>query len=241
MITVVILAFNEEEHLEKTIETIRSASMPQQAIPLDIIIINDGSRDKTADIIMALQGRYPFIRSIHHQENKGPGYGVKEAIRIAQYPKFIVVPGDNDLSRELVTELFANRDKAQLVMAYYKNMHVRGWLRSSLSMLYTWIYRLTFNIPIHYINSPCLYPTDKLRLLTIRSDRFGYSAEMTVKILRQGTNFTQVGGQRQVHSVRSSSISWKNLSEVVEVYLKLILDVKILSRDVFNHKPQEVI
>lgn len=240
MITVVILAYNEEKCLEQTAAAIIGAAAGAGQIPLDIIIINDGSRDRTAQIIRDLEKRFAFVRSIHHKENKGPGVGVKEAICTALYPKFIVTPGDNDLSPELLTSLFTNKDKADLVMAYYLNMGDRGWCRSRLSEFYTFIYRAAFNIPIHYINSPCLYPTDELRRISIRSDRFGYSAEMTVKLLRKGRTFYQVGGRRYIDSTPSRAISWKNFKEVADVFYNLVWEVHWTGRRQFNRRPVEI-
>ena len=240
MITVVILALNEEECLKETTATMISAAAAAGNIPLDIIIINDGSTDRTPQIIRTLENQYSFVRSIHHAQNKGPGVGVKEAILIARYPKFIVTPGDNDLSKDLLAQLFSNKDKADLVLAYYLNMGDRGWFRTCLSNLYTWIYRAAFQISIYYINSPCLYPTEQLREIQIRSDRFGYSAEMTVKLLRRGCSFLQVGGERRIDDQNSNALSWKNLKEVASVFLNLIVEIKFFGRRQFNRKPVEV-
>jgi len=240
MITVAVLAFNEEKFLNKTIDTMMEAAAAAGKVPLDIIIVNDGSSDTTPQIIRQLEAQHPFIRSIHHAQNAGPGAGVKEAISIARYPRFIVSPGDNDLSKELVTQLFLNKDKADLVLAYYLNMKERGWFRSWLSGFYTYIYQRTFNVPVHYINSPCLYPTEKLRRLNIRSNRFGYSAEMTIKILCSGCSFHQIPGYRQKERSPSRSISWKNLREVAGIFFNLVFEVKISGRKYFNHKPVEI-
>ncbi len=240
MITVVVLAFNEEKFLSKTIDIMMEAAAAAGQVALDIIIVNDGSKDATPQIIRQLEAQHSFVRSIHHVKNIGPGAGVKEAIAMARYPQFIVTPGDNDLPKELVTQLFLNKDKADLVLAYYLNMNERGWFRSGLSRLYTFFYQWTFNVPIHYINSPCLYPTDKLRRLNVRSDLFGYSAEMTIKLLCSGCTFYQIAGYRQKELSPSRSISWNNLREVAATFLDLVSEVKISGRKHFKYKPVEI-
>ncbi len=240
MITVVVLAFNEEKLLRKTVNTMMEAAAQAGNVPLDIIIINDGSSDATPQIIRQMESEHSFIRSIHHAENKGPGVGVKKAIFMARYPKFIVTPGDNDLSKELMIQLFLNKDKADLVLAYYLNMKERGWFRSRLSGLYTFIYQRTFNIPIHYINSPGLYRTEQLRRLNFYSNRFGYQAEIAIKILCSGCSFYQIAGYRQNEQSPSRSMSWKNLGEVIDIFLNLVFEVKISGRKYFNRKPVEI-
>ena len=140
-----------------------------------------------------------------------------------------------------MVQMFLNRDKAELVLGYYLNMNQRGWFRSCLSSLYTLIYRWTFNVPIHYVNSACLYPTEKLRLLNIHSNRFSYAAEMTIKMLCMGCSFYQVPGYRQEENSPSRSISWKTLREVVHIFLDLVFEVKISSRQYFKQKPLEIL
>jgi glycosyltransferase involved in cell wall biosynthesis len=240
MVTVCVLAFNEEALLGQTVTTIIEAAAEAGGIPLDIIIVNDGSTDRTPQIIRQLEAQYPFVRSIHHERNRGPGVGAKKAIELAKFPKFISVPGDNDLSKELLVQLFSNRDKAELILAYYLNMHERGWFRSSLSGIYTSIYRAVFGIPIQYINSPCLYPSEKLRQIEIRSDRFGYSAEMTVKMLRLGCSFVEVAGLRRKDDPGSSALSLQNLNEVSGVFLNLVAEVYLRRRRQFRHKPVQI-
>jgi len=240
MITVVILAFNEEKLLRKTADTMMQAASLAGQVPLDIIVINDGSTDRTPEIIRELEAEHPFIRSIQHAQNKGPGVGVKQAIAIAKYPRFIVTPGDNDLSLDVMTQLFLNRDKADLVLAYYTNMKERGWFRCGLSGLYTSIYQRTFNISLHYVNSPCLYLTEQLRCLDFRSNRLAYQAEFAVKILCSGGSFYQIAGLRQNEQSPSRALSLKNLREAIDVFLNLVYEVKITDRKKFNRKPVEI-
>jgi len=240
MITVAVLALNEEKFLSKTIDTMLEAAALAGNIPLEIIIVNDGSTDGTAEVIQRLQARHPFIRSIHHAQNQGLGVGARESIKLAKYPKIIFAPGDNDLPKELLTQLFLNINKADLILAYYMNMKQRGWFRNGLSRIYTFIYQRTFNVPIRYINSPCIYPTQGLRSINIRSNRFGFSAEMTIKMLCLGCTFYQVPGYRQLESSPSRSISLKNLNEVADVFLNLVYEIKISGRNIFNHHPVEI-
>src|SRR6202795_491831 len=70
-------ARDEEAHLQKTIESV----VAQTIRPIEWLIVNDGSTDRTGEIIDEYSARYPWIRAVH-RANRGfrkSGGGVVEA------------------------------------------------------------------------------------------------------------------------------------------------------------------
>jgi len=240
MISIIIPALNEERNLKKTVEGVLQAANESGGIPLEIIIVNDGSTDGTQNVINELTKEHQNIRSIINEKNLGLGHSFKKALNILQYDKFIVVPGDNDMPKELMVSMFKNVNKADLIMAYFLNKELRGRLRNFLSSLFSIFYSAIFNVYVLYVNGPCIYPTQKVRKLKLNSKRFSIIAEMTTKSLLSGCSFYEVGGYMQTGESGSSAVSIKNCYEVMSSFIKLFVEVKIINRKEFNKKMNRV-
>lgn len=233
-------AFNEEKLLRKTINDIIDSAKSAGDIIIDIIIVDDGSSDKTGVIAEQLAKEYQFVRAIHNEKNLGVGESFKRVIKMDLQPKFIFIAGDNDSPKELIIDLFKNSDKADLVFAYYLNREERGKKRNIISLMYQMIYMISFNAFIMYISGPCIYPSALLKSFNIKSKRFTIPVELTVKSLRSGSSFIEIPGYMQTGAKGSSALRLKNLSEVILTYIKLLIEIHITSRSVFNKRPARV-
>src|SRR5713226_4109083 len=81
-ISVIYPAYNEEENIVPTIE--RSiAALLSITNDFEIIIVNDASRDNTAELADDLARRHPQIRVIHQSRNMGQGVGIITGFRAA--------------------------------------------------------------------------------------------------------------------------------------------------------------
>lgn len=237
MVTVVVPVFNEERYVRETALTIAKAAEEAGNPPLDVIIVNDGSTDRTGEIIWELEQEFPFVRSIHHTENLGIGVSIRESIQIAKYPKFMFVPGDNDMPQHVIRDLFMLRDKADIIMIYILNKEIRGRTRTVISVLYGLIYMIVFNIFVQYIHGPCIYPTEKIRKLNLKSKRFSILSEMNVKLLCSGCTFYEIPGYIQTGAEGSTALSLKNLMEVIIAFFRLVWEVKFHNRLCFDKRP----
>jgi len=233
MITIAIPVYNEERHLSKTVENvIESAGI----IPIEIIIIDDASIDSSKKIIENLVDKHSFVRGIFHKKNQGVGSGIREAINFARYDKFIIIPGDDDLSKELIKKIFENRNSADMILSYYVNKEERGRVRNIISAFYGLMYMTVFDVYVQYINGVCLYPTNKIRELSIKSDRFSFAAEMTIKCLLTGCSYCEVSGRMQRGLENSTSLSIRNLIEVIFTFFRLYWEIKIKGSGLFNKR-----
>lgn len=70
MLSVIIPAYNEEKMIQKTADTV-DGILGKEAIPYEIVFINDGSRDGTWEQIEAVAERNPQVKGIHFSRNFG--------------------------------------------------------------------------------------------------------------------------------------------------------------------------
>ena len=95
LLTVTVPCYNSAEYMKKCVD-----SLLVGGDRVEVIIINDGSRDETAEIADSYAERYPDIVKVHHQENGGHGEGINQGVILATGRYFKVVDSDDMLSAD---------------------------------------------------------------------------------------------------------------------------------------------
>ncbi len=99
-ISFVVPCYNSEEYMEKCIDSLLIGKDD-----VEIIIIDDGSKDKTGKIADRYQKKYPSIVKAIHQENGGHGEGINTGLKHATGKYFKVVDSDDWLDKEAYKKL----------------------------------------------------------------------------------------------------------------------------------------
>ena len=236
-LTVAIPALNEEKNIEDVVRSVFAAAAKVPGLRVEIIVIDDGSRDKTADIVRGLMQKYDNVRIIQNPVNIGLGASIRCAIEAASMEKFLFIPGDNDIPITTLEMLFSSAHMADVVMTYFHNDESRGRMRYLLSNLFRVIYTTTFDLYVVYINGPAVYPTIKLKQMELHSTRFSIVAEINVRLLRQGVSFMELASNRQVGMEGSTSASWRSLLETARVFMQIFADVYFRERERYGKRP----
>jgi glycosyltransferase involved in cell wall biosynthesis len=106
MYSFVIPAYNESQRLAPTLDKVL-AHVAERGWNAEILVVNDGSKDNTADIIRDYAARYPIVRLIENPGNRGKGYAVRNGMLHASGD--ILLMTDADLSSPITeaSKLFA--------------------------------------------------------------------------------------------------------------------------------------
>lgn len=92
-LSVVIPVYNEEQRLPKTFAGLEYFLRPHPFSGVEVIFVDDGSRDKTAELIANFKFRYP-VQLVSYAENRGKGYAVREGMRAAQNDYALTLDAD---------------------------------------------------------------------------------------------------------------------------------------------------
>ena len=95
ILTFVVPCYNSEAYMGKCIESLLPGGEE-----VEILIVDDGSKDRTAEIADAYQEKYPTIIRAIHQENKGPGGAINTGLAHARGLYFKVVDSDDWVNEE---------------------------------------------------------------------------------------------------------------------------------------------
>lgn len=94
MLSIIIPAYNEEKRLPKTIEDICSF-LDREQIQSEVLVVDDGSKDKTAEVVEDLSKKYSNLRVISYAKNKGKGGAVKTGVMLASGDFIVFLDADN--------------------------------------------------------------------------------------------------------------------------------------------------
>lgn len=94
-LSIIIPAFNEEKRIKKAITKI-NRFLKTRKYPGEIIVVDDGSSDKTANIVKQEAKKNKNLKLISYQQNRGKGYAVKKGVLAGRGE--IIAFTDTDLS-----------------------------------------------------------------------------------------------------------------------------------------------
>ena len=95
LLSIAIPCYNSQDYMEHCVDTLLTGGED-----VEILIINDGSKDRTAEIADSYAEKYPTIVKAIHQENGGHGEAVNAGIRNATGLYFKVVDSDDWVNQE---------------------------------------------------------------------------------------------------------------------------------------------
>lgn len=93
-LSVVVPAYNEADRIGRTLKE-TAAFFRGAGYAFEILVVNDGSTDRTAEIVRECAREFSEIRLIDRPANRGKGETVKEGIREARYPYCLFMDADN--------------------------------------------------------------------------------------------------------------------------------------------------
>ena len=116
----VIPAYNEEPNVA---EALRRASTVLETLNLEyeLILVNDGSRDRTGEIAKSLIGQIPNLRVVENRPNRGYGGALKAGFYAALKEWVAFAPSDNQFDFNQVRDLIAQGGQADIVTGYREN------------------------------------------------------------------------------------------------------------------------
>ncbi len=116
-LSVIFPAFNEEANIRETVESARLV-LSQLATTWEIILVNDGSRDKTTPICDELAAQFPEVRAIHHVDNRGYGAALKSGILAARYAFIFFTDKDGQFDLQELAHLIEWSSHYDIVTGY---------------------------------------------------------------------------------------------------------------------------
>lgn len=240
-ITIIVPALNEEANIRHTYHEIMNV-LHGQFEDYEILIFNDGSVDKTGDIINELANENPHVKAIHNETNMGIGYNYLTGIKMARMDYTILIPGDNEYLSSSIKKMFKFTGCADIVTSFSINMESRPYIRRILSRLYTLLINTIFNLELNYYNGMVIHRRDILQKSDAATFGFAYQSLILTQLLRSGCTFIEVGVYlRSRNAGRSTALKLKNVVSVLVSVAKHWVKIYLIERQKYNFQGKRII
>jgi dolichol-phosphate mannosyltransferase len=224
-ISIIVSAFNEEKNLKNAIDSIHSSLQLNPHLDYEIIIINDGSADKTEIVAKQIVKQYQKTKLISHEKNLGLGVVVQTGIEVATKEYFILYAGDDEAGVDGIAPLFTMVGKADLLIPYPVNNDIRGVSRALISQTYTLIVGCFSGIWLKYFNGSVIYKLNQIKSAKVKTSGFGYQAKVLVTLISSGVSYIEVPIKLKKCNERkpTSAFRLKNIISVGKTLLEIAL------------------
>ena len=224
-LSVVVPVYNEEAMITDAVEhLVQTAS--QWVDDLEIILVNDGSKDRSPEIIDQLAEKHDMVRALHQNPNKGFGATVRKGYENATKELVTYCPADHHFTSEEFDAFLVLIKYADIVIGYRRRRRIElpffNWMVSAgYHAFISILYRLNF----YDVNWIHLYHRDQLDSFLGDSDGIFLLAETLINANKKGLKVVGVDVQyveRQAGtptSVQPRTII-KTLKEVFGFYFR---------------------
>ena len=195
----------------------------------EVVIVDDGSPDRSGEIADELARERAAVHVIHHPRNQGYGAALRSAITAARYDYVCMTDGDDEYEVEDFRKLLKLRDRYDLIITFrYRKIY------SSTRIFVSWVYNVLLR---HLFRTPFRDVSTGLRMahrevledIQLESDSPFIGAELAIKAMLKGYRVGEVGIQTFPRTFGSgSSTSMPNIIATIRdmwrVYRKVFSD-----------------
>ena len=217
------MAFNEEENLPVAAE--RAITFLEEVTDeWQLIIVNDGSTDSTANVSDTIQAQAPSrIDVVHHPHNQGMGAAIRNGYAIARCDWITQLPADCQVHPDMLRRFLPHMVDADIVLSVYAERD-DGFTRKLLSAGFQTTVRLLLGHRGDFTGTMVFRRSLLERLPTIQSDTFFANMEFPILALRSGARNSVVEIEaQQRHSGESKVKNLRRISRVLGEVIKMRL------------------
>ncbi|MDW3229930.1 MAG: glycosyltransferase [Acidobacteriota bacterium] len=149
MVSVILPAYNEEDSVARAVEAIMNSDYPESR--LELICINDGSIDRTWEILIGLKKKYSYrLRLINLKKNRGKRKAIYKGLKLARGEIIITTDADSQVQRQAIRNLILPLLKDNRVGAVAGRVAVLNEKKNLPTRMLTARYALSFDFSRAY-------------------------------------------------------------------------------------------
>lgn len=198
-ISVVIAAYNEEQVIESSIKSVMKELKSRHGVKWELIVINDGSLDRTAEILDILSKKDSRIRSMHLRRNFGQGRALRTGFDLSRGRVIITLDADLSYSPKYIYQMYdallATKSEIVLASAYMRGGSVKNvpFVRRLLSRFGNYYLRAMMGSQVSTVT--CVvraYSREVIDSLLLTSDGMELQLEILNKAVRAGYRVAEI-------------------------------------------------
>jgi glycosyltransferase involved in cell wall biosynthesis len=191
-LSLILPAHNEQDNIEIVVRD-ALATLPEYAPDFEILVVNDGSRDKTGSIIDRIHAEDPRVIPIHHPSNRGYGGALISGFSASTGDFVMFMDADRQFDIRDIRLLAPFVDLFDIV-AGFRMERSDPIHRRINAEIFNLAVRILFGV--HMRDLDCafkIFRGDQIRSLSLTTSGALINAEIQSKLRRQGATIVQVG------------------------------------------------
>ncbi len=229
-ISIVVPLYNEEESLPELVEWIDRVCTANN-FTYEVVMVDDGSKDKSWEIVENLQKKYPSIKGIKFRRNYGKSAALNEGFGATSGRVVITMDADLQDSPDEIPELYKmiTEEGYDIVSGWKKERH-DPLSKTIPTKLYNGVTRWFSGIKLHDMNCGLkAYKGDVVKSIEIFGEMHRY-----IPVIAKGAGFDRIGEKVVQHQARKYGVSKFGLNRFVNGFLDLFT-ITFITR--FGKKP----
>ena len=230
-LSIVISLYNEEESLAELINWIETV-MKKEGYSYEVIMVDDGSTDKSWSIVRELSTKNPSIRGISFRRNYGKSAALYHGFAAAEGRVVVTMDADLQDSPEEIPEMYrmVTEEGWDIVSGWKKKRFDNKFTKNIPSKLYNWTARKVTGIKLHDMNCGLkAYKNEVVKNIEVYGEMHRY-----IPYLAKNSGFGRITEKPVQHQKRKYGVSKFGLERFINGFLDLI-SLWFLSR--FGKKP----
>ena len=230
-LSIVISLYNEEESLRELVKWIEGV-MHKEGYAYEIIMVDDGSRDTSWEIVKELSEKNAYIRGISFRRNYGKSAALYHGFKAAEGRVVVTMDADLQDSPEEIPEMYRMvvEEGYDIVSGWKKQRFDNKFTKNLPSKLYNATARWVTGIKLHDMNCGLkAYRNEVVKNIEVYGEMHRY-----IPYLAKNAGFDKITEKPVQHQKRKYGVSKFGLERFVNGFLDLI-SLWFLSR--FGKKP----
>ncbi len=176
LVSIIVPAYNEEENIKPLVDAVDSM-MKESGLHCELLIVDDGSTDKTYRIANEVTEGRKNIKVIRHSRNQGKTRAILSGLDASSGEYIAILDADLQYSPSDIPLMVEKlRPGCDIVTGWKEGRYKKRFVSST----YNWLSRILFHIPIHDQNSMKVMRRDVIENINLRKDWHRYIVALAV-------------------------------------------------------------
>lgn len=218
-LSVIMPAYNEQETILQIIDKVKAVPIEKE-----IIIVNDGSKDRTREKLDSIKD--PHIKIIHHEKNRGKGMAIRTAIPHAIGDIIIIQDADLELDPTdypaLIEPITSGRADVVYGSRWLKNPPKVRFISKVANIVITTTANILYGSHItDEATGYKVFRSEHLKSIPLRCERFEFCPEITAKVMKRKLRVEEVPIKFNPRTtVEGKKVGWKDGFQALWTLLK---------------------
>lgn len=191
-LSIVFPCYNEALNVGTMIEQAAQVA-DGYGVDYEVVVVDDGSTDRSAEIVREYAKKNPHIKLIQHPKNMGYGAALRSGLKNAHKDLVFLTDGDNQFRLAEIEKLFSKIDSCDVVVGYRLSRQDKAHRRLN-GFLWTKLTRFLFGLPVRDVDCAFkLFHKRTLEGLELKSDQLLIHAEILARIHKKGFKIEEIG------------------------------------------------